>query len=59
MLFANKTNAQPNESVILENKNGDKIKINQYDASEIVMGRLEELLNLAKKTNKSLNKKGN
>ena len=55
--LANKTNAQPNESVILENKNGDKIKINQYDASEIVMGRLEELLNLAKKQINLLTKK--
>ncbi len=55
--LADKTNAQPNESVILENKNGDKIKINQYDASEIVMQRLEELLNLAKKQINLLTKK--
>lgn len=55
--LADKTNAQPNESVILENKNGDKIKINQYDASEIVMKRIEELLNLAKKQINLLTKK--
>ena len=47
--LADKTNAQPSESIILDNKNGEKIKINQFDASEIVMGRLEEILNLAKK----------
>ena len=27
---------------------GEKVKINQYDASEIVMGRLTEIINLAK-----------
>lgn len=55
--LADKTNAQPSESIILENKNGDKIKINQFDASEIVMSRLEELLNLAKKQINLLTKK--
>ena len=55
--LADKTNAQPNESVILDNRNGEKIKINQFDASEIVMGRLEELLNLTKKQINLLTKK--
>ena len=55
--LADKTNARPSESVILENKNGDKIKVNQFDASEIVMGRLEELLNLIKKQINLLTKK--
>ena len=55
--LADKTNAQPNESVVFINKNGDKVKINQYDASEIVMGRLEEMLNLAKKQINLLTKK--
>lgn len=55
--LADKTNAVPSESVILENKNGDKIKVNQFDASEIVMGRLEELLNLIKKQINLLTKK--
>lgn len=55
--LADKTNARPSESVILENKNGDKIKVNQFDASEIVMGRLEELLNLVKKQINLLTKK--
>lgn len=56
--LANKTNALPSESVIFENKNGDKIKINQFDASEIVEERLEELLNLVKKQINLLTKKG-
>ena len=55
--LADKTNAQPNESIVLENKTGDKLRINQYDASEIVMQRLEELLNLAKKQINLLTKK--
>lgn len=55
--LADKTNAQPSESVILEDKNGDKIKINQFDASEVVMSRLEEILNLAKKQINLLTKK--
>ena len=55
--LADKANARPSESVILENKNGDKIKVNQFDASEIVMGRLEELLNLIKKQINLLTKK--
>ena len=55
--LADKTNARPSESVILENKNGDAIKVNQFDASEIVMERLEEILNLAKKQINLLTKK--
>ncbi len=54
---ANKVNARPSESVLLNNKNGEKIKINQFDASEIVMGRIEEILNLAKKQINLLTKK--
>lgn len=55
--LAKKENALPSESVIFENKSGDKIKINQFDASEIVEERLEELLNLAKKQINLLTKK--
>ena len=55
--LADKNLAQANESVIVEDKNGDKIKINQYSASEIVMSRLEEILNLAKKQINLLTKK--
>ena len=55
--LADKNIAQANEAVIVEDKNGDKIKINQYSASEIVMSRLEEILNLAKKQINLLTKK--
>ena len=55
--LADKKMAQASESVIVEDKNGDKIKINQYSASEIVMSRLEEILNLAKKQINLLTKK--
>lgn len=47
--LAHKNMAQPNESLIVDNKNGDQIKVNQYDISEVCMQRLEEILNLAKK----------
>ena len=55
--LADKNLAQANEAVIVEDKNGDKIKINQFSASEIVMSRLEEILNLAKKQINLLTKK--
>ena len=41
--------AQPNESLTFTDKHGEMVKINQYDASEIVMGRITEIINLAKK----------
>ncbi len=55
--LADKNVAQVNESIVVEDKNGDKIKINQYGASEIVTSRLEEILNLAKKQINLLTKK--
>lgn len=55
--LADKNKAQPTEAMIFEDKHGDKIKINQFDASEIVMSRLEEILNLVKKQINLLTKK--
>lgn len=55
--LADKNMSQANEAVVVQDKNGDKIKINQYNASEIVMSRLEEILNLAKKQINLLTKK--
>lgn len=55
--LADKNQAQVIESVLLTNLKGEKIKINQYDASEIVMERLEEILDLAKKQINLLTKK--
>ena len=49
--------AQPNESLIFEDKHSESVKINQYDASEIVMGRLTEIINLVKKQINLLTKK--
>ena len=49
--------AQPNESLTFDDKHGEIVKVNQYDASEIVMGRLTEIINLAKKQINLLTKK--
>lgn len=49
--------AQPNEFLVLTDKTGSDIKINQYNASEIVKSRIEEILNLAKKQINLLTKK--
>jgi len=49
--------AQPNESLTFTDKHGEIVKVNQYDASEIVMGRLTEIINLAKKQINLLTKK--
>lgn len=49
--------SQPNESLTFTDRHGEMVKINQYDASEIVMGRLQEILNLAKKQINLLTKK--
>ena len=57
MCLADKSLALVTESMIFEERNGEKIKINQYDASEIVESRLEEILNLAKKQINLLTKK--
>ena len=49
--------AQPNESMILTDRNGESVKINQYNVSEIVKSRLDEILNLIKKQINLLTKK--
>lgn len=49
--------AQPNEYLILTDKLGEEIKVNQYNASEIVKSRIEEILNLTKKQINLLTKK--
>lgn len=49
--------AQPNESMTFVDKHNEDIKINQYDASEVVMSRLIEIINLAKKQINLLTKK--
>lgn len=49
--------AQPNESLSFIDKHGENVKINQYDASEIVYSRLSEIINLVKKQINLLTKK--
>ena len=43
--------------MIVDSKYDENVKINQYDASEVVMGRLIEIINLAKKQINLLTKK--
>ncbi len=47
--LAHKMYAQVNDTYEVMNNLGDMIKINQYEASEIAMLRIEEILTLAKK----------
>lgn len=47
--FAHKTYASKTDTYEVEDKTGDMIKINQFEASEIVMSRIEEILVLARK----------
>jgi len=47
--LAHKKFANTNELYEIKNKEGNLVKINQFEVSEIVMARLEEILNLVKK----------
>ncbi|MBO4601144.1 MAG: cell division protein FtsA [Bacilli bacterium] len=49
--------AQPNEVIELANEEEETIRINQYEASEIVMERIKEIFNLVKKQINLLTKK--
>lgn len=49
--------AQASDTRIVQNKLAEEIKVNQYEVSEIVMSRLEEILNLSKKQINLLTKK--
>ena len=52
--LAHKMYAKVNETREVVNKAGNKVKVNQYEISEIAMVRLEEILELAKKEINSL-----
>ncbi|MDD3341166.1 MAG: cell division protein FtsA [Bacilli bacterium] len=52
--LAHKRNASVNDFYEITNTMDEKIKVNQFEATEIVMARLEELLSLAKKELTSL-----
>lgn len=47
--LAHKKNASVSEYYEVENKDGEKVKINQFEISEVVMSRIEEILSLSKK----------
>ncbi|MFV0250046.1 MAG: cell division protein FtsA [Bacilli bacterium] len=47
--LAHKKSASVNDTYDITNKNGEVVKINQYEVSEVVMARLEEILVLARK----------
>ena len=49
--------AQPSESIMMEDINGETVKINQYDVSAVAVSRLNELLSLIKKQINLLTKK--
>ncbi len=55
--LAHKRFAQASNAQSVTNKLGEDISINQYELSEIIMSRLEEILNLAKKQINHLTKK--
>ncbi len=57
--FAHKKNTSTTELETVENKDGIKIKINQYEISEIVYSKLKEILELSKKQINLLTKKEN
>ncbi|MBQ8659767.1 MAG: cell division protein FtsA [Bacilli bacterium] len=55
--LAHKNMSQSSDFVEVENNFSEKIRINQFEISEIVMSRLEEILNLCKKEINYLTKK--
>ena len=56
-VVADKMHASSNETVDCKNKNGEVIKINQYEISDVVESRVKEILNLAKNELNSLTSK--
>ena len=55
--LAHKRMAQASSTSFVTNKLGENISVNQYELSEIIMSRLEEILNIAKKQINYLTKK--
>lgn len=47
--LAHKRNASTSDTKIIQTAYDDELKINQYEVSEVVSSRIEEILNLAKK----------
>lgn len=55
--LANKRMAQASATSYVTNKLGERVCVNQYELSEIIMSRLEEILNMCKKQINLLTKK--
>lgn len=55
--IANERMANGSETVVLKNKNGDITTINQYEISQVVSSRIQEILNMAKKVINTLTKR--
>ena len=55
--LAHNRQALASNQVVVTNKLGEDVSINQYELSEIIMSRLEEILNIAKKQINYLTKK--
>ena len=55
--LAHKNTAQASDVVEVMNQSSEKVKINQFEISEVVMSRLSEILNLSKKEINHLTKK--
>ena len=47
--LAHPKNANKEDVVTVKNKDNEEIKINQYEISEVVKSRLEEILKISKK----------
>ncbi len=57
LVLANGRLANPNEYRIVVNLDGEELRLNQYEVSEIASYRIEEILNLAKKQTNVLTKR--
>lgn len=57
LALANKKNAKESEREVIVNNLGEKIVVNQYELTEVVMSRLHEMLNMAKNQINYLTKK--
>jgi len=55
--LAHKNGASVNDVLEMSDKNGEVVKINQLEASEVVMSRIEEILVLARKEINTLTKR--
>lgn len=57
LALANKKNASQKEAETVINTTGEKVKINQYEVTEVVMSRLQDMLSKAKNEINYLTKK--